>query len=210
MCPRCTAWTLSDIVHACVCALSCPTLQTHGLYPTRLLCPWKSPGKNTGVGSHFLLQGTFRTQRSNPCLLLDRWILYHWASWEAPSDRVRDHIYLSNTLPQSDSQIELTNSLTLRIDHRLFQIYNGKSFLMSIIYKSWTSKWTNGWVTNSDNLKSWSWWMRTQSRVLDIFLFPSNEINSGNLPGTGHYPAALCTCLYHHDIWAQEPAWMDL
>jgi len=31
---------------------SCPTLQQ----PTRLPCPWDSPGKNTGVGCHFLLQ----------------------------------------------------------------------------------------------------------------------------------------------------------
>ena len=30
-------------------------LQPHGLYPTRFLCPWNSPGKNTGVGCHFLL-----------------------------------------------------------------------------------------------------------------------------------------------------------
>ena len=28
----------------------------HGMQPTRLLCPWDSPGKNTGVGCHFLLQ----------------------------------------------------------------------------------------------------------------------------------------------------------
>ena len=28
----------------------------HGLQPTRLLSPWDSPGKNTGVGCHFLLQ----------------------------------------------------------------------------------------------------------------------------------------------------------
>ena len=28
------------------------SLQTHGLYPTRLLCPWESPGKTTGVGCH--------------------------------------------------------------------------------------------------------------------------------------------------------------
>ena len=32
-------------------------LAPHGLWPTRLLCPWDSPGKNTGVGYHFLLQG---------------------------------------------------------------------------------------------------------------------------------------------------------
>ena len=36
--------------------LSCPTLQPHRWQPTGLLCPWDSPGKNTGVGCHFLLQ----------------------------------------------------------------------------------------------------------------------------------------------------------
>ena len=35
---------------------SCPTLRPHGLQPTRLPRPWDSPGKNTGVGCHFLLQ----------------------------------------------------------------------------------------------------------------------------------------------------------
>ena len=33
------------------------SVQPHGLQPTRLLRPWDSPGKNTGVGCHFLLQG---------------------------------------------------------------------------------------------------------------------------------------------------------
>ena len=33
------------------------SLQLHGLYS-----PWNSPGKNTGVGSHSLLQGIFPTQ----------------------------------------------------------------------------------------------------------------------------------------------------
>ena len=32
------------------------SVKPHGLQPTRLLCPWDSPGKNTGVGCHFLLQ----------------------------------------------------------------------------------------------------------------------------------------------------------
>ena len=41
------------------------------LQPSRLLCPWDSPGKNTEVGCHFLLQGIFPTQGSNQCLL-------HW------------------------------------------------------------------------------------------------------------------------------------
>ena len=51
-------------------------LQPHELQPTRLLCPWDFPGKNSGVGCHFLLQGIFLTQDSNTCLLYCRWILY--------------------------------------------------------------------------------------------------------------------------------------
>ena len=34
----------------------------YGLEPTRLFCPWESPGKNTGVGCHFFLQGIFLTR----------------------------------------------------------------------------------------------------------------------------------------------------
>ena len=44
------------------------SLRPCGLYPTRLLCPWDSPGKNSGVGCHFLLQGNFPTQGLNPGL----------------------------------------------------------------------------------------------------------------------------------------------
>ena len=40
----------------------------------RILCPWDSSGKYTGMGCHSLHQRTFPTQRSNPCLLcLLRW-----------------------------------------------------------------------------------------------------------------------------------------
>ena len=38
--------------------------------------PWNSPGQNTGVGSHSLLQGIFLTQESNQGFLHCRWILY--------------------------------------------------------------------------------------------------------------------------------------
>ena len=49
----------------------------HGLQPTRLRCPWDSPGKNPGVGGHSLFQGIFPTQGSNQGLLHCRQILYH-------------------------------------------------------------------------------------------------------------------------------------
>ena len=32
------------------------SVQPHRRQPTRLPCPWDSPGKNIGVGCHFLLQ----------------------------------------------------------------------------------------------------------------------------------------------------------
>ena len=63
---------LCNIISCCLVTLSCPTLlQPHALQPTRLFCPWDFQGKNTGVGCHFLLQGTFPTQGSNLHLL-------HW------------------------------------------------------------------------------------------------------------------------------------
>ena len=40
----------------CITSVVSDSVWTHGLQPTRLLRPWDSPGKNTGVGCHFLLQ----------------------------------------------------------------------------------------------------------------------------------------------------------
>ena len=45
-------------------------------WTARLLCPWDSPGKNTGVSCHFLLQGNLSTQGSNSGLLHCRQSLY--------------------------------------------------------------------------------------------------------------------------------------
>ena len=53
-----------------------PSLGPHGLQPSRLLCLWDSPGKNTGVDCHSLLQRIFPTQRQNLGLLHCRQILY--------------------------------------------------------------------------------------------------------------------------------------
>ena len=63
-----------------VCSVTSNSLWPHRLYPTRLLCPWNFPGKNTGVGCHFLLQGPFqpRDQTHVFCVsYIGRWILYH-------------------------------------------------------------------------------------------------------------------------------------
>ena len=67
----------------CVCSVTqavSESLWPHGLGTVRLLCPWDSPGKNTGVGCHFLLQGIFPTQGSSPHLVH----LLHWQVGSLP------------------------------------------------------------------------------------------------------------------------------
>ena len=94
----------------------CPTfLLSQGLDSTRFLCSWDFPGNNTGVSCHFLFQGIFLTQGSNPrlpCLLHCGWILYHRATREAPQlsflmEKPKAKQYTSkdpNPLPQTWSK----------------------------------------------------------------------------------------------------------
>ena len=72
---------------------SCRLQTPHHSFP----CPWGSPGKNTGVDCHFLLQGMFLNQGLNPCLLCQ----LHWqidsspgVTWEVPYFRPFLSIYL--------------------------------------------------------------------------------------------------------------------
>ena len=71
------ACVLAQLLHLC------PTLCD----ATRLLCPWDSPSKITGVDCHALLRGIFLPHGLNLCLLQlmhCRQILYPWATREAP------------------------------------------------------------------------------------------------------------------------------
>ena len=84
ICPRRSVWM-------CMLSLSASVqlFVTHGLFPSRILCPLDFPGKNTCVDYHFLLLEIFRTLGLNPHLLhlltcIGMHILYHWATWEAP------------------------------------------------------------------------------------------------------------------------------
>ena len=50
---------ISKDVCCCCCLVALvvsDSVRPHRWQPTRLLCPWDAPGKNTGVGCHFLLQ----------------------------------------------------------------------------------------------------------------------------------------------------------
>ena len=64
----------------CVCAKLLQLCLTLCDPMDRVLCPWDSPGKNTGVDCHTLLQGIFLTQGSNLSLLG----LWHWQMGSLP------------------------------------------------------------------------------------------------------------------------------
>ena len=70
---------------ACVCPVPpvlSDSLWPHGLQPTRILCPWHSPGKNTGVGCHALFQENSDpgTNPGCPVLQVDSLLLSYWES----------------------------------------------------------------------------------------------------------------------------------
>ena len=68
-----------------LCATLCDPMDCS---PPVSFCPWKSAGKNTGVGGHFFLQRIALTQRSNPCLL-------HWQADSLPMCHLGRHSKLS-------------------------------------------------------------------------------------------------------------------
>ena len=99
-CFRCiTEWFNYARAHARLVAQCVRLLQPHGLYPARLLHPWHSPGKNTGAGCHFLLQGIFPIQGSSPGLLHCNRTLY-WQSYEGcPYIHYTHPYYFSDSFP---------------------------------------------------------------------------------------------------------------
>ena len=77
-----------DCAVLCLVAQLCPTvLWPHGLSPAGFSVHGDSPGKNTGVCCHALLQGIFPTQRWSPGLPHCRWILYCLSHQVSPGHR---------------------------------------------------------------------------------------------------------------------------
>ena len=105
--------SISQFSQFCCCcsvAKSCLTLCDPMDQLARFLCPWDFPGKNSGVGCHFLLQGFFLTQGSNLRLL-------HWRA---------DSLLLSHEgSPPAGAAYSLQQCLILR--HPLYYSLPGSS-----------------------------------------------------------------------------------
>ena len=72
-----------------------------------LLCPWKTPGKSTGVGCHYLLQGGSSWPRAwthvSYVSWIGRWVFFTTsATWEAPDHPLCLHIAFWNSIKDSN------------------------------------------------------------------------------------------------------------
>ena len=83
--------TALKVVESVSCSVVSNSLRPHGLQPTWLLHPWAFPGKRTGVGCLFLLQGPCLSSRSpahsivpgmasplTSCVISVKWVLLFW------------------------------------------------------------------------------------------------------------------------------------
>ena len=95
--------TFTGLFPICVLSWSITSnsLWPHGQQPSRLLCPWNTPGKNTRVGCHFLHQGIFPPTGIEPVSFASPALAGRFftssAHWEAPLPHIPARIIFSKT-----------------------------------------------------------------------------------------------------------------
>ena len=84
--------------------LSCSVMSNsswlHGLKPTRILCSWDSPGKDTRVGCHALLQGIFLTQVLNHVSYISWTAGRFFTTRDTREAQIQENIYSYKIYPE--------------------------------------------------------------------------------------------------------------
>ena len=137
------------------------SVQPHRRQPTRLPCPWDSPGKNTGVGGHFLLQCMkvkSESEVAQSCLTLSNPIDQSTrllCPWDFPckSTGVRCHCFL-----QKKAEHWRIDAFELWCWRRLLRVSwttkrSNQSILKEISPEYALEDWCWGW--NSNTLATW-------------------------------------------------------
>ena len=134
------------------------SLQSHGLYFSRLLCPWNSPGKSTGGACHCLLQGIFPNQGSNPSPPNCKQILNHLSyqgSWN-----IYVQILISEDkeiLRRIQTSLVVTPRVLPCIYFILFKIILMAYFNYRIIKILWCICHTSTWISHRYTCVPLSW-----------------------------------------------------
>ena len=158
--------TISTPHLACVlsCSVLSDSLWPSGLQPTRLLCPWDFPGKNTGVGCFFLLHGIFPAQGSNTRHLISctgQQILYHCTTWKACTPHLILPFESSLSFSPHPEAFQFENThLSYSLSNHTIYVKESVAlgflpkFLFSPNIRGYKYLQGSGWVMNTNQ---WSW-----------------------------------------------------
>ena len=127
---KCTFSLLLCVSHS----VTSNCLQPHDLQLIRLLCPWDSPGKNTGVGSCFLLQGMFSTQGWN---LSSLQVMFMYSAWQTQLESSRSlwRIYICPCSSQEHTQFCCPQTQVPQVFQRNLPFEMRMKWTQTLIYK---------------------------------------------------------------------------
>jgi len=136
-----------DYIYLCCAVLSCSVVSTvfdpMECSPPGYSVHGDSPGRNTGVGCHALLQGIFPTQGLNPCLLHCRRILYRLDNQQKVVEWMTEWMHEWRTVINRNKKIERelvwAFIYTFQDPHCLLDDYNPSH--VSTQNCAWLSQW---------------------------------------------------------------------
>ena len=132
--------------------------------PTRLLCPWDSPGKNTGVGCHALLHGIFLTHGPNPGVLC----LLHWQVGSWPPAPLGKEVMMVDTAQfkacQKDPVFPLCFSLCVSLS---LSISLSHTQFVQIVKSNWYILSEDPWFIYIFKVKGKSWTISHQKQIFE-------------------------------------------
>ena len=106
-------------------------LRPHGLYPTRLLCPWQFPGRNAGVVAISFPREPSQPKEWTQVSCIGRWILYHCATRKALLSWDWYSLPPEPTFRIISSSLKCTNLFPLGTEFK--QVFTGTCLRMFII-----------------------------------------------------------------------------
>ena len=103
-------------------------VMSDSLWPYGPLSLWNSPGKNTGVGCHSILQGIFATQGSNPGCLHCRQILYCLSHQASPLTLLVVCVWVTQSCPTLATPWTVAHQAPLSMEFSRQEYWSGLPF----------------------------------------------------------------------------------
>ena len=125
----------SSVSHLVV--VLCDTLWPHWLTALQAPLPMEFTGKSTGVGSHFLLQGLFPTQGSNPSTPHCRQVLYFLSRQGSPNRSVCPHKNAYGSIVRKSQKMETAHPMGILWREGFWK----ECLIPSNIKKHWLWEW---------------------------------------------------------------------